>query len=504
MVFKYTIKKNLPPLSWLAIVSANNDSIEVIAGRTVETFDRFFVSGVWDGDFKTGDFEHCNFSCCTGAIVKDDGVIFLTPHHLNACIFSIKEKGSIYLSNSLSFLLAYTNNELDPNYYYYDNDFCCETLGERNMIPPYHSYAPLLNKSNVNIYSFCKIRIDRTLVVEIERRSSEFHFTKYSDYFNAVTSTLKLLSENSSDPSRISPYGMMATISRGYDAPTCAVFARKIGCDEVFTFNRPEHYKNDCGTQIAKILGYKTIHELDGDYVKSNTEYIEAADFASGDSGAMITFEGHKELYKNKLLFCGFQGDEFWGIDHLPYENLHYPIEGSNSNSYEVLLQNNTILIMIPNIGADHATEIYNVSMSEEMAPWRLGLRYDRPICRRVVEEAGVAREMFGQQKIGSGFCFHYDTLKSVGKKLSPHSYKSLLSYSKKLKQNPYKKLKAIFHFLYYNTPIYLPYLLRKFHIKIIMKPWTRRHLSNPISTTYILWGVDYMKKLYNDALASS
>ena len=57
MEFNYTIKKNLPPLSWLAIVSENCDTIEVVAGSTVETFDSFFASGVWDGDFKTGDFE---------------------------------------------------------------------------------------------------------------------------------------------------------------------------------------------------------------------------------------------------------------------------------------------------------------------------------------------------------------------------------------------------------------------------------------------------------------
>lgn len=502
MEFNYTIKKNLPPLSWLAIVSENCDTIEVVVGSTVETFDSFFVSGVWDGDFKTGDFEQCNFSCCTGAKLKDDYVLFLTPHHLNACIFSVREEKKIYLSNSLSFLLAYTNKGLDPNYYDYDTDFCCETLGERNLKPPYHSSAPLLENSSVNIYSFCKIKIDRSFTVILERRSSKFHFANYSDYYNAVTCTLKLLYDNSRDPSRKSPYGMIATISRGYDAPTCATFARGIGCEEAFSFNRPEHYRNDCGTEIAKILGYKKIHELDGDHVKSNNEFIEAADFASGDTGSMITFEGHKELFSNKLLFCGFRGDFVWSINHKPNNDLLDVTETSSENSYEVFLKSNTVLILIPYIGADHATDIFNISVSDEMKYWRLGRWYDRPICRRVVEEAGVGREMFGQRKIGSGFCFHYDTLRSIGKKMSPQSYQSLLEFSKRLKQNPVKKLNANVRFMYYNTPIYLPYLLRKFHINVRMKPWTNKHLSNPVSTTYILWGVDHMKKIYNDAIS--
>jgi hypothetical protein len=37
------------------------------------------------------------------------------------------------------------------------------------------------------------------------------------------------------------------------------------------------------------------------------------------------------------------------------------------------------------------------------MDPWRLGTGYyDRPIARRMAEEAGVQREFFGHQKIGT------------------------------------------------------------------------------------------------------
>lgn len=503
MVFKYKIKNTLPPLSWLATIEEGNDIIEVLAGCAVEIFDNFFVSGVWDGEFEKGDFDNCNFSCCTGARLYGDRVTFLTPHHINACIFAIKEKDSLFLSNSASFLLAFTDNKFDPNYYEYDNDFCCETLGERNLRPPYHSSAPLLNKSKLFIYSYTKIVVDKNLNIDLVKRSSNFQFDNFFSYRKGVSDTLNLLSKNSSSSKRKYNYGMMATVSRGYDATTCAVFAKEIGCDEAFTFNRPSHYKDDCGTEIAKLLGYSTIHECDGDFAKSNTEYIEAADFASGDSGVLITFEGYKDLLRNKLLFCGFQGDEFWGIDHPPYNDLYYPIEGSNSNSYEIFLQTNTVLIMIPYIGADHATQIYNISLANEMAPWRLGVKYDRPICRRIVEEAGVSREMFGQKKVGAGYCFHYDTLNSIGRKMSPQSYQALRLFSKRMRQNPFKKIKAYCRFIFYNIPIYLPHVLNKFHIRLTMKKWAKRHLSNPVSTTYILWGVDYMTKYYKDAMNS-
>jgi len=503
MEFRYTIKETLPPLSWLAIMRKGCETIEVFAGSAVEVFDNFFVSGVWDGNFEQGDFEDCNFACCTGARLKGDNVVFLTPHHTNACIFAIKENDCLHLSNSSSFLLAYTDNEFNPDYYEYDNDFCIETLGLRNLLPPYHSSTPLLNNNRLNIYSFIKILIDKTIDIRLTKRCSNFHFDDFRNYRKGLSDTLNRLRMNSCSNKRVHSYGMITTVSRGYDANTCAVLAREIGCDEAFTFNRPSHYENDCGTEIAKLLGYTKIHECDGDFAKTNTEYLEAADFASGDSGVLVTFEAYKDLFRNKLLFCGFQGDEFWGIDHPPYENLCIPIVISNSNSYEVFLQTNTVLIMIPSIGADHASQIYDISLSEEMSPWRLGVKYDRPICRRIVEEAGVPREMFGQKKVGAGYCFHYDTLKTIGRKMSPQSYQSLLNFSKELKQNPLKKIKAYCRFIFLNIPIYLPHVLNKFHINLKMKKWNKEHLSNPVSTTYILWGVDHMKKYYKDAMTS-
>ena len=39
---------------------------------------------------------------------------------------------------------------------------------------------------------------------------------------------------------------------------------------------------------------------------------------------------------------------------------------------------------------------------SDEMKEWSVGGEYDRPIPRRIVEEAGIARESFGMKKMAS------------------------------------------------------------------------------------------------------
>lgn len=49
--------------------------------------------------------------------------------------------------------------------------------------------------------------------------------------------------------------------------------------------------------------------------------------------------------------------------------------------------------------GWRRAGRLLAISKSEEMAPWSLFTDYDRPIARRIVEEAGVPRAWFGQAK---------------------------------------------------------------------------------------------------------
>lgn len=53
----------------------------------------------------------------------------------------------------------------------------------------------------------------------------------------------------------------------------------------------------------------------------------------------------------------------------------------------------------VPFFGVRNIEHIHRISISEDMKPWSVGGDYDRPICRRVVEGAGVERELFGREK---------------------------------------------------------------------------------------------------------
>jgi hypothetical protein len=49
--------------------------------------------------------------------------------------------------------------------------------------------------------------------------------------------------------------------------------------------------------------------------------------------------------------------------------------------------------------GVRQISDIHRISNLPEMAPWDIPGDYSRPICRRIVESAGVPREMFGMEK---------------------------------------------------------------------------------------------------------
>jgi hypothetical protein len=54
----------------------------------------------------------------------------------------------------------------------------------------------------------------------------------------------------------------------------------------------------------------------------------------------------------------------------------------------------------VPFWGARHIHELVAISRGPSMKPWDVGGEYTRPICRRIVEGAGVAREAFGRRKL--------------------------------------------------------------------------------------------------------
>jgi hypothetical protein len=72
----------------------------------------------------------------------------------------------------------------------------------------------------------------------------------------------------------------------------------------------------------------------------------------------------------------------------------------------EFRLQCSLIHFPLPYMGMSQVADVFRISRSPEMKQWDVGDNYSRPICRRVLEERGVPRELFGRDKTGASVRF--------------------------------------------------------------------------------------------------
>lgn len=468
---------------------------KITVGQSVIYNNNFFAAGVWDGVCDDGDLLNAQFPCCTGAEFYNNRIVFVTPIHLQEAIYSIKTDDTLFISNSVPFVLEASHSDLDVNYYDYEHDFCSVLFGYDGYVRE----TPLANGRILNIYRCQHVTIDDNLHVSVERKWSHLHFDSYSDYVSKVKSILTKIYENSVSPMRSVKYGSVSSISRGYDAPASSVLAMSLHCNETIGFNAPAKYLADLGTEIAHKIGYDKVYEVDALEYMSNTDCLEALAFCSGD--ASMLFGSYKEIIGNKLLVVGTRGDSVWSKDN-PIVNNDFIFTRHNGLSQASICFNeyglhcNCVQIAPPLIGADSWTEISKITSSVEMDMYSLHNNYDRPIPRRLVEEAGVNRNEFGQGKKGGGLTYHYDTINSMKRKMSSHSHSCLVAYKRKLKRNPMKKLAHYWKYIKAEYPMYFNYISSRLHLHKYI-PYKESYISSPLSSILILWGIDTTRKHY-------
>src|SRR3989442_6631885 len=89
------------------------------------------------------------------------------------------------------------------------------------------------------------------------------------------------------------------------------------------------------------------------------------------------------------VLFTGFQGDEVWEINR--WERVYQDADILRGDTTalmlsEIRLKSGFINVPVPSLFARSLRDLVAIALSVEMAPWRLGSDYDRPIPRRSLE----------------------------------------------------------------------------------------------------------------------
>lgn len=441
MKISYKQIDKLPPLAWIADI--DKSFITVLHGRNVETKESFFVEGAWNGSFLEGDFSSSDWFCGTGGFVDNKGITFSTPTHVTSALFTSTYSEKVLVSNSLHFLCAYAGYNVDPQYLDYEIDFNKILYGINNYKESIHILGNNKKDVDVKVHYFRDININERGLITVSQKKKSSPFKSFKDYYTKLTAAIGGMVENAQDKNRKLSYELITTTSKGYDAPCCATIAHIFGCNTAVTFRAEGKYAEDSGVDVAKSLHYEHIIERDANSYLKNESLIEAEAFASGDLGTDLQFSAFDDIFKNKLVFIGERGDKVWAYsfpscnDELSFDDQ---ITGLGASERRLWL--GYIPVPMPLFGASSWSSIQKISQSEEMRPWSLGNNYDRPIPRRICEEAGVDRQLFGISKHGAGIVLRYDWGNRAKRRLSITASHSFSEYVKKVgKPNVLQKL---------------------------------------------------------------
>ncbi len=206
--------------------------------------------------------------------------------------------------------------------------------------------------------------------------------------------------ENAADSRRKSPLSTLSTLSSGYDSACGTVIAHSLGCKEALSIEKASKFSieiDDTGRNIAESLGMKH-HIIDGSAYLSK-DYNYEAEFISGHpTGEDIALASAEPMLVDRLLIVGHHGDKVWSpglTNALDFKRG----DASGGSLHEFALRIGMVVLPLPFIGAQWQPKINQISESSEMKPWSIGGHYNRPIPRRLIEEAGIPRGSFAQEK---------------------------------------------------------------------------------------------------------
>jgi hypothetical protein len=414
MKLSYLPSPHLPPLAWVAVASPETSSVSVTHGCFVETHSHFFVEGAWAGDFESGRIQESDTVFGSGGGLTDGSVTFASCTATTDFLYrSSDDLAPLCVSNSLPLLLAMLGDELH---------IACQDYARINgsILDGIHQYRADIptRKGHVTRIMHRNIRwgMDGTTLIE---KKPPPEFKRFEDYRDFMQGRIGELFANARHPVRKHPMKIFSTQSRGYDSTAVNALAAPFGIDNIFTSPESKEKKSfyngresqtpsDDGTDICMALGLPCT-KIDRRSFEKSTLASEEYYWAGLDNNSDLNLHEITSYVSQPTLLLTGQYGEFWYTRDITGEHrMHYFDDSlkkwdlAGHGLSETRLKTGFIQAAIPVIGSRNRAAILRITESPEMQPWRLDTRYDRPIPRRIAEEAGVPREMFGQIKLAS------------------------------------------------------------------------------------------------------
>jgi hypothetical protein len=400
MQFEYQLVSEWPSLAWLAMWQQTSETVIVQHGQRVETNANWFCEAVWAGSYAAGDFDLTDIVAGSGGRIRNGSIVYVSSGSTVDRLVSMQVGDSFFVSNSLPCLLVAAGADVDVSYPKYYEDLL-------TIIQGINSYRPFLSTTAgpVRLTYFDNLTWNSN-TLEVSPKPVEYRdFSCFERYRSFLSTSLALLAENMVASPRLYPYRMLGTLSSGYDSCTVSALAREAGCSEALCISRARGGGEEEGEAIAGFLGVRPLLIERAAWL---SEVNPEPPFIVGDAmGTDIPFKSAEPHLPGRVLLTGYHGDVIWAKEGK--STNEYIVRGDQSglSLTEYRLHAGFIHCPIAFWGVRQLRDLRALSISTEMKSWDISGNYSRTICRRIVEEAGVPRELFGQRKAATAVLFN-------------------------------------------------------------------------------------------------
>src|SRR5262245_46621196 len=116
MRLRFEEHAELPRLAWLLELHAGESTASVLHGSWVETAERFFCDGAWDGAFARGEITASGLLMGTGGEIVGGELVLATASHPFDGLYAHRTASCLRVSPSLPFLLQRSSARLAIDY----------------------------------------------------------------------------------------------------------------------------------------------------------------------------------------------------------------------------------------------------------------------------------------------------------------------------------------------------------------------------------------------------
>lgn len=392
-MFKYQHEASWPPLAWLAICNENDRSITIRHGTDVDTRQNWFCEAVWDNDYANGNFDQTSTVFGTGGRIRDGLIIFVSSGFPADGLRHIKINGTQYLSNSLVCLTAVLDLQVDPWYPWYYEDFFSIDDG----MDHYKNFIDT-SRGAVKLTYYKNLLWDNGSLTEIDKPVTGECFHNYDAYHEFLLVSLQRLASNMDNAERPFSYDSISTSSSGYDSLAVSVLSRQLGTRDVICVPEDRIGLDDSGIELIKQLDMQALPLMRDAWRKE--PYAEVPFIAGDACGRDAWLHAARDLLSRRVLLTGYFGDTIWSLKQTGDDSKPSIMSGRGGLSLtEFRLQTGFIHCPLTHLGLHAFEKIREIGSMDDMQAWVTPGQYNRPVPRRIVEQAGLQRGSFALRK---------------------------------------------------------------------------------------------------------